>query len=458
MGIESGSNILKFPAGFKWGSAVSAYQVEGNRDGSRDTDWDRHVKAHPEIIRAGEVGPDWWTVGRAEDDLGLIADLGLNTFRLSIEQDRIILEPGVVDQEAIFRYRQILKRLKSLNIEPVITLNHFTLPAYLAEAGGWANPETKQAFVDFVRTVVQEFSDVKYWLTLNEPNNLIAMGYIFGKWPPNIKKSWLSLLLPHNLVRSVARNLIEAHEEAAETIWKNIPDAKVGVANNIQWLKPKNPRSPFDLFLVRFANWYFNFRFIEATNATTDFLGINFYTGYNLKFRPALNWKQDDNGSVASAPLCSPSHQALFTSDTGWPIVPDFFSAALLELYQRFNKPIFVSENGLADRDDELRSFYILTHLAALHEAIQRGVDVWGYLHWAAVDNQEWTDGYKYRYGLIAVDPRTGERTVRNSARMYAEIAGANEIDVNRLADRYLTDEEQQVTALAIIENLQKAR
>ena len=105
-----------------------------------------------------------------------------------------------------------------------------------------------------------------------------------------------------------------------------------------------------------------------------------------------------------------------------------------------------------------MRSFYILTHLAALHEAIQRGVDVWGYLHWAAVDNQEWTDGYKYRYGLIAVDPRTGERTVRNSARMYAEIAGANEIDVNRLADRYLTDEEQQVTALAIIENLQKAR
>ena len=439
---------LKFPKGFKFGTATAPFQVEGNISGQRKTDWDLFLERHPGIVKPGEVGPNWWTPGEAEADFRRIAKLGVHTQRLGFEWARIEPEKNRIAKEAVQRYRQMIDCLKGLGIEPIVTLNHFSLPAWVAGEGGWAAKENRRAFIRYVGFIANEFSDVSYWLTINEPDVLVKLGYFMGTWPPEKKNLKTALVARHNLIK--------AHNEAYVLLKKANPKSQVGSVHNIIWFKPNNPDSLIDRNYTKLWNYIFSTNWIRATQEHADFTGVNFYAGYYLKFNPrklTITEREDALYMVKTLYFGETVKPGADTSDMGWPIVPDFFLDFLRYLHKEFKNPILITENGIADRKDAYRSSYILTHLVALWKAIQEGVDVRGYIHWSTVDNLEWKDGYSQRFGLIGVDPKTGERTIRQSAALYREIAKSGEIDVEQLAKTYLTGKQRE-KALEISEKI----
>lgn len=447
---ETQNSSLKLPKDFKFGTATAPFQVEGNVSGERKTDWDLFLERHPGIVKPGEVGPNWWTPGEAEADFRRMKELGMHTQRLGFEWGRIEPEKGKIAGEAIQRYRRMIDYLKQLGIEPMVTLNHFSLPAWVAGEGGWAGKESRRAFIRYAGLIANEFGDVPYWITINEPDVIVKLGYFMGSWPPEKKDSKAALVARHNL--------IEAHNEAYDLLKKANPKSQVGSSHNVMWFKPNKPDSPINRSYVDLWNYIFSTNWISATRGHTDFTGVNFFTGYHLNFNPrklAITIREDAKGTVQDLYFGETVKPDADTSDMGWPIVPDFFLDALHYLHKEFGKPIIITENGVADQEDAHRSLYILTHLVALWKAIQEGVDVRAYTHWSTIDNLEWVDGYNQRFGLIGLDPKTGERTIRRSAALYGEIATSGEIDVDGLADRYLTGE-QRKKAQQIIEKILK--
>lgn len=433
-----------FSPEFKFGSSVSAFQVEGNLDGTRRTNWDVWFEKGPEgsPIQSGEIGPNWWTPGEAEKDFERLAALGMEAQRFGIEWARIEPEQGQINQEAIKRYHGMLDSLKNLGIEPMITLNHFSIPEWLAKQGGWENKSSRTAFKAYAERMVDEFGDVPYWITINEPANIATIGYLSGgEWPPGRNFDPKAAL-------SVMHNVEAANNEAYEVIKKTKPEAQVGSANYVIWFEPDDPNSKIDRAVAKAARTVYNsgLRYLHHTKDSSDFIGIDFYTGFNVRFNPSniskITMEDEAIGMVKKFPLGETVKRGDLTSDMGWPIAPDFFLKAVQEMYARYKKPIIITENGIADRDDGMRSFYLLSHLVSLHEAVERGVDVRGYYHWSSVDNLEWMEGYGPKFGLISVDSTSGERTIRQSAELYKEIAKSHEIDVNRLAHDYLTEEQ----------------
>lgn len=432
----------KFQPGFKWGSSTAAFQVEGD-SGERKTDWDSFVERE-KIVLPGEQWPDWGLPGNAEEDFKTMSNLGLNAQRFGFEWARIEPEPRKISKEALKRYRQMVDFLKKEGMTPMVTLNHFTLPEWIVRQGGWENKSIKEAFRHYAEVVADNFPDVAYWITINEPNVLGTMGWADGYWPPE-KKGLKGLL---TVLHSVSPNMLAAHDLAGNELTKRTGSGKVGIANAISWFKPEHENSKLDRLPGWIADALFNYKFLEGTIENSDFAGINFYSGYWLKFRPGLMGRAQDEYPMATDELPLGKvvrHSEEILSDVGWPVIPGFFLEALQYTYSKFKKPVIITENGIADREDKLRSFYTLTHLIAMHEAIKRGVDVKGYFHWSTVDNLEWREGFGPRFGLIARDSKTGERAIRQSAELYGEIAKSNDIDINKL-QKYLTPEQRDLT------------
>ena len=439
---------LEFPDKFIFGSSVSAYQVEGS-GGTRRGDWDEYLTRRPyEIIRPGERGPDWWTPGRAESDLRMLSKLGLSMQRLGIEWARIEPEEGVMNEEAVIRYRHILDSMKKLGMTPMITLSHFVLPSWIAAQGGWQNPKTVGYFVRFIKTVVREFPEIKYWIVMNEPSILLLLGNVIGYFPP-FGRNYLQFILARH-------NMIKAMREGYAAIKEKIPDSHVGNAFSFSWMRPHAHDSSLELLLTRVTNYILNTNYVNATEGAMDFLGVNFYTGYYIEFHPTkfgFSVQKDASVLRASLPLSIAIRPSAYRSDWGWPIVPDFFTHLLVTMHKRYKKPIIVTENGIADREDTYRSFYTLSHLVAMWRAIQLGADIRGYLHWSGIDNLEWNEGYQKRFGLIKVDHFTGERTTRHSAGVLKDIATSGEINIEALIKKYVPEPQHQ-TARRITDQL----
>lgn len=435
------SERLRFPEGFRVGSAVSPFQVEGNPTGERRTDWDLYRERNPDVVKTGENEPNWWPPKRAKKDIQTLAGLGLQSQRLGIEWDRIMPERGRVNKEALRQYRELFDDTGSLGMEVMGTLCHLTLPARLAAQGGWENKKTVEEFVDFADVVAQEFGDVPYWITIGEPNTVVRSGYILGDNPPHKTDPRAAIL--------VRFRLKEAHEEARAVLKRHNPDARVGVSHILTTFLPKDPRSALDRSYTALFSYINDTNYIHATYKDSDFIGLDFYSGYYTRFNPRnLRLASEERiaygvpEKVLLGDLLKPEAE---TSDSGWPIVPEFFLRALRYLNSTFGgMEIVIAENGLADAEDEKRSFYILTHLIALWKAIEEGVDVRRYMHWSSLDNFEWTEGYRLKFGLIGVDPKTGKRTVRKSAKLLGEIARTGEIDIDALADEYLTEKQRR--------------
>lgn len=434
--MDHNPDFLSFPHHFKFGTSVSSFQVEGNT-GVRKSDWDVFLAQHPNIVGKGEVGPQWWQKGKAEEDIDRLAELGVQVQRLSFEWARIEPEEGNINHDAIKRYREIIDHLHKRKIVPMVTINHYTLPHWI---GNWENPKIVPAFEKYTSVVAHEFGDVTTWLTLNEPAGLIELGYLLPIFPPR-----------HVGLRSafVARqHMLQAHKKAYFVLKKIISRSEVSIAFDFRWYRPEDPHDFFEKKYADVVNYLAGLNYVEALKDTLDFIGCNYYAGYFLN----LDFSKLHFPSTRSRSLIPPKtilfgevrKPGAYVSDMGAPIVPGFFIELLRILWKRFHKPIIITENGIADRRDYHRSFYLLTHLVALWRVMQEGVDVRQYLVWSSVDNLEWAEGYNEEFGIIHVDALTGERTIRESAYLYKDIIKVRGIAINDMVSKYLTGEQKE--------------
>ena len=435
---EADSNMLQFPQGFLWGTATSAHQVEGNNTNNQWWEWEQL----PGKVWNGDrsaLACDWWR--SAEQDFARMQQMHFNTHRLSIEWSRVEPQPGQFDPAAIDRYREMLSDLHTRGMRPMVTLHHFTNPLWLERAGGWEQPEVLTRFQGYVRYAVSALHDLcDLWLTVNEPLVYLAQGWFRGIWPPE------KPLAPAAL--RVYRHLLLAHGIGYQTIHSLQPEANVGAALAIRHFQPSNPQRRLDRLaagIKRYVGEDVWLRSVadgrirlplgvndyhHALAHSMDFIGVNYYTSDLVRFTPDPR------------PLFGREHYAPDAefSDSGWRgIYSQFAPEGLYEVVRElecYDVPIYITENGLPDSDDDQRPRWLLAHLSQLHRAIRAGSDVRSYYHWTFTDNFEWSEGWGLRFGLIDLDPATQVRTVRPSGHMMAEIAAANGISRD-LVSRY---------------------
>lgn len=389
------SEVLRFPEGFLWGAATAAHQIEGNNVHS---DWWASEQAGRLPHRSGDACDSWnrWT-----DDVALLERMGLNAYRLSIEWARIEPERGRFDQTALDTYRRQLEALKAAGIEPMVTLHHFTNPRWLAEAGGWANPDVVGRLANYTDHVAQHLGDlVQWWVTINEPSILALKGYIEGSWPPHRP---LDLRGYVRLQRHAAR----AHVQARRALKARRPDAMVSMAFALWPMQALRRWSPIDQVMAILGDWFWQGRVLRRALPSLDWIGVNYYS------RTLVGWPWP-SGSVAASGE---------RTDFGWEIYPQGLYDVLRRV-GRFGKPVAITENGISDADDRQRARYIALHVEQMHRAIADGVDLRGYMHWTLLDNFEWAEGYGQKFGLA-----TRDRELRPSAQAYGAIARANALD-----------------------------
>jgi len=440
-------SLLSFPSHFRFGTSVSAFQVEGN-DGTRKSDWDIFLAQHSDIVKPHEIGAQWWEEGKAEADIDRLAALGMQVQRFGMEWARIEPEEGIINHEALKRYRQIVDYLHKQKIKPLITLNHYTLPEWIAKQGSWENSRTISAFEKYTQLIATEFGDVTEWLTLNEPNALVEAGYLLPFFPPQ-RFGIISAL-------TARKNMLTAHRKAYAVLKQTIPQASVSMAFAFRWYRPENRKDPLETKYAHFVNYLDSLNYIDGVKDSLDFIGVNFYAGYflNLNLLKLKLHVQVPRGAPPKTILFGEVRKpGAYVSDLGAPIVPDFFLDLIRVLSTKFHKPIMITENGIVDRRDYHRSLYLLTHLVAVWKAMKEGIPINQYLVWSPVDNLEWLLGYREQFGLIHVDSVTGERTLRKSAHLYRDIVKSHEIDTTSLLQKYL-EGEQKVVAEHLIRKL----
>ena len=381
------NKILRFPQSFLWGSATSAYQVEG---GIENCDLS-------EIYPAEKAGNHYYLY---EKDFDLLKSLNQNAYRFSIEWSRIEPEENKFNQKEIEHYRKVLLNLKEKNIKTMVTLHHFTNPWWLAKIGGWENKRVVFYFSRFAERIFNKYQDlVDFWITINEPQIYNLASHLEKKWPPQ-KRIFFPFL-------KVLKNQISAHKKIYQIFHKLNQDVKVGNAENYYFLKPDNPESLLDRFSTKLACYFWNEFYLNRIKKYLDFIGVNYYRHFKIKF-PFSKIEEKKN-----------------SSDIGWGIYPQGIYQVLKEL-KKYNLPIYITENGLADAKDKLRKDFIKNHLYWVWRAIEEGIDVRGYFHWSLLDNFEWDKGFEPRFGLIEIDYKTMERKIRPSANYYSQISKNN--------------------------------
>ena len=403
---------MKFPDGFLWGTASAAHQVEGDNGNCDWWEWEQQ----PGRIANGDtsaIACDQYH--RYREDFRLLRELNQNAHRLSVEWSRIEPSEGEFDSRQIRHYRDVLGELREQGIEPMVTLHHFTSPLWFIRKGGWTDREAARAFLPFVNRVVDELGDlVGMWCTLNEPNIYAANGWITGEFPPGHRGDLVAFY-------KVTANMRRAHELAYAAIKKRRPNALVGLSHHKFLFIPASSTrrdrwaaGTAQMVVDRWAVAPGQLR--RVVEASSDFIGIAHYWGQMCAFDPRRSKEQFIRRyNVPGVPV----------TEMGWSADPRWMRQVLLEL-KPLGKPVFITENGLASNDDEWRQRYIREILENVRLAISDGVDVRGYFHWTNLDNFEWARGYSARFGLIAVDRKSLERTIKPSGRLYGRIAAAN--------------------------------
>lgn len=402
--MEEKENI--FPDGFLWGASTSAHQIEGNTH-NQWSEWEKSESRTKDLKSKGLNSADYISgqacghYNRYEADFDLAEAMNNNAHRFSIEWSRIEPQEGRFNQEEIEHYRKVILALKGRGIEPFVTIWHWTIPVWFAERGGFENHENIIYFVRFCDRIVSELkNEVKSWIVLNEPNIYSGMSYVRGEWPPQ-KKNYLMFF-------RVFRNLIEAHNRIYDVIHRINPEASVGIAQSVNY---------FEGWAAAVVRWFWVKRFLNRTKNHLDFIGVNYY------YRRLIKGFNFDAGKGQR-------------TDMGWEIYPEGIYRALKGL-GRYQKPIYITENGLADAQDKYRAKFIIDHLKWIHKAISDDIDVRGYFHWSLLDNFEWAYGFWPRFGLVEIDYKTLERKARPSSRIYGEIAKENGItpDITKMVE-----------------------
>ena len=406
------TDSLSFPDGFYWGSATAAHQVEGNLTNN----WTVHEE-RKNLEKSGAACDHW---NRWKDDFQMMSDLGLNSYRFSIEWSRLEPEPGQWNKKALDVYSEMIDDLIQRGIRPVVTLHHFSHPKWWEEKGGFANQDNLPEFLIYCERVFDALSDrVETWVTINEPTVFSAMGYTLGMFPPGKRSIRLTL--------RVMRNVMRGHAIVYRSLKKKRPEARIGVAKNVTLFDPRNRWSPIDWPLSRLLEWLWNgawrngiqkgrmlFANIPEAKDSLDFVGLNYYThfltGLFIPTRGELQF---------------PKRKHEVATEFGYPMYAEGFRRAI-EFVAPLNVPIEITENGVADAKDALRPEHLMRHLWIVSEAINDGFDIRSYHHWSLMDNFEWAEGYSMCFGLHHVNFETQERTLRPSGELYRDIIAAN--------------------------------
>ncbi|WP_050436020.1 glycoside hydrolase family 1 protein [Chondromyces crocatus] len=408
--------VLEFPEHFLFGTATAATQIEGHCE---DTDWAAFAR-EPGRIRGGDtpaVACDH--LHRFREDVAIQQQLGLGAHRLSLEWARLEPGEGDFDPAAWDHYREVLGAHRDAGITPMVTLHHFTIPRWLAARGGLANPELPRLLSRFAAHAVEALGDLcTLWITINEPNVVASHGHLLGVWPP-------AHHAPIEAFR-VLQNLLAAHDAMYramhDTASQRGHDLAAGVAHHLRIIEPDDTGRVADRAWTALYEWLFNGWFAGAVceRKTHDFFGLNYYSRDLVRFAPER---------FREAFLERNVRAGAEVNDLGWEIYPEGLGQ-LLDLWApRAGVPVYITENGLPDDDDDQRPRFLVRHLAEVARALQRGLDVRGYMHWSLLDNFEWAEGYAPRFGLVHVDYETQTRTPRPSAALYARIARERRID-----------------------------
>lgn len=405
-----------FPKHFFWGASIASHQVEGGNV-NQWSEWElANAKvlaqtAHQQLnwlprwekVKAKAEDPNNYVSGRGvehykryEEDFDIAKGLNLNAFRFGIEWSRIEPQEGQWDDEAVEHYKTYILELRKRGIEPFLNIWHWTMPTWFTEKGGFTKRENIKYFDRFVAKVAQEYLDeVTYVITLNEPNVYAVFSYGIGYWPPQ-EKNWLTFA-------RVYYHLSVAHKRAYKILKAKKPSLHVGIAAQLANIQAKNPHKFFDEMSTNWMRSFWNWWFLNRINRYQDFVGFNYYfTDYYT------GMLQRENPKVPK-------------SDLGWYMEPEGIYPLLLRIWAHYKKPIFITENGLADQDDAYRRWWIEETIVAMERAISEGVDLRGYFHWSLLDNFEWAFGWWPKFGLVDVDREHGmKRTVRPSAKWFA--------------------------------------
>lgn len=405
-----------FPDNFLWGASTASHQIEGNTY-NQWTVWElenaqslakqaekrfgglanwariKDEASDPNNYVSGE-GVDHYH--RYEEDLDIVKSLNLNAFRFSVEWSRIEPQEGKWDEREIEHYRRYIKAIRARGLEPMLGLWHWTMPVWFTEKGGFTKRANIDYFVRFAAKIADEFGDeLRYLATLNEPNVYAAMSYATGEWVPQTKNPLKALWVYGNLVR--------AHKSSYYIIKQLQPSLQVGLVQNMSANRPSRPNNMIDKLSARFTDYTWNFWFNNRVRRQQDFVGFNFYN---------VNYVRTYSKVVPSKPL----------NDMGWYMEPGAIYDVIMKLHKRYQKPIFITENGVADANDQYRRWWLEETMKAMAKALREGANLRGYLHWSLLDNFEWKHGWWPKFGLVSVDRENGmKRTVRPSAKWFAK-------------------------------------
>jgi beta-glucosidase len=387
-----------FPDHFSWGTATAAHQIEG---GNTNNDWWRweHTPGSGVAEPSGDACNSWdlWP-----EDVALVAELGFDNYRFSIEWSRIEPAAGEWSTAALDHYRRICEALLEKGIEPVVTFHHFTTPTWMTDRGGWESPEIATRFAEYCDVAASALKDVmRRACTLNEPNAVATMGWALGMFPPGKTE-------PH-LARAATDNLVAAHRAGVDAIRSAAPGVPVGLTLAMTDYQPL-PGGEEQTEKIRATH---EDVFLHAT-AGDDFLGVQTYT--RMRIGPD-GWAGPEPG-VPVLPM-------------GYEYWPDALEACLRRAWRETGGrvPLFVTENGIGTDDDEQRRSFIRAALEGVQRTISDGIDVRGYTYWSLLDNFEWIFGYRPKFGLAAVHRTTFERTPKGSAKWLAGVAESNALD-----------------------------
>ncbi|WP_329742215.1 GH1 family beta-glucosidase [Dyella sp. A6] len=435
----------RFPDGFLWGAATSAYQIEGSplADGAGPSIWQRFAHT-PGMMADGDTGDvacDHYR--RYRDDVQLMRALGLKSYRFSVNWSRVLPEgTGRINPKGLDFYARLVDELLEHGITPNITLFHWDLPAALDDRGGWLNRDIAHWFADYAETMFKALDDrVPYWSTLNEPWVVVDGGYLHGTLAPGHRNLYEAPLATHNLMRASGA-AIQAYRAHGRN--------QIGVVFNIEPKYAASDREE-DLAATRRAHAYMNQQFADPallgsyppelaevygdawpdfpeedfrlTRQPVDFVGINYYTRAVVRHDATAL-------PLRAAPVRQPQRTH---TETGWEVYAQGLVDTLTGFRERYGDlPLYVTENGSAFYDppvaegavleDPLRVDYLRKHLAAVHQAIEAGVNLKGYYAWSLMDNLEWSLGFAKRFGLYHVDFATQKRTPKRSAMFYASV------------------------------------
>jgi beta-glucosidase len=398
---------------FLWGVATSAFQLEGSPHADWAS-WDSILNSTPDVTNHYAL---------YKKDLHLLKELGVNAYRFSIEWSRIQPKENQWDEESIAHYQEIVDILIENNIEPMITLHHFTHPLWFIKKYPWHEERSIEKFMTFTEKVLSSIRGVKYWITFNEPYVLILGGYLEGCMPPGVNDVSLAI--------KALVNILICHGKAYDMIHSFIPGAMVSVAHNMAALAPWKRWNPLDRVLAKIAKYFYNHSLLDAFLTGTlrikfpfrstmhiavpvrnklDFFGVNYYTRVHMRFNPFKKMGVE---------LRHRDIDGYGLTDMGWEIHP-YGLEKVLRYASKLQVPIIITENGIATRNDRTKIKFMKGHIDVLERCIKKGIDVRGFFYWSLIDNYEWLQGLDARFGLYKVDFNTMERIPTKAAVYYA--------------------------------------